>query len=613
MSDVALDRVATKVAPSWAVATQLARREGLRIIRHPIFLVGALLSLATFGLFTWQSAPVLHRDDVFVAGGLLPLAATTLIVANLAASRSTRNSTDELYDGTITSGAVRTTGHLLSLIYPTLGSLAVAAAMFVYMLLDAPVGTPRVAEILVGPFCVALMGAIGIAIGRWKSHPALGPMAVVAIGAIETLLIQPIVSWQGTGAETVQSAWLAPWVPMSLTGQVPSELVLRPALWHLVFLAGLVIMFAAVAVGREQKSAHVAGMLVVSVITIVLGSMGQFRPPSDSQRAALAALVEDPDEHQVCEERGSVTYCAYPAYAGWIDRWAAPVEGALALIPETERPQDLVVRQRFGSYFEGPTDLPADTMRSMERDLRRSQRLGAAEPTFYTGTRWGRGEPEGEYEMGLALHVAMTSLEFPASRADMKLTDAEIEPLREAMLAMEPGRQRTQARRDLATRGQGYCHTNGQARALAAWWIAAQATPATRAAVTRVVKDTPYGLVIYENQGRRIAAYYGFFVPIYPLVPPPMWDRVGFNGDEFYYAAELLTQPSDRVATVVSESWNELIQPSTTTESVLDEFQLEPHPTIEEQIAALPDDVELEQGHRRWTTQSNYFGGLPCP
>lgn len=612
MSVVALDRVMTRT-PGWAVAAQLARREGLRIIRHPIFLVGALLSLATFGLFTWQSAPVLHRDDIFVAGSLLPLAAATLIVANLAASRSTRNSTDELYDGTITSGAVRTTGHLLSLAYPAVASLGVAGVMFVYMLLDAPVGTPRIAEVLVGPFCVALLGAIGIAIGRWKAYPALGPMAVVAVTALETLLIQPIVTWQGTGAQTVQGPWFAPWVPTGLTGQVPSELVLRPAAWHLLFLAGLIFVFAALAVGREQRGPRVAAVLVAGIVAIVLGSVGQVTPPSDSQRAALVALVEEPDEHQVCEERGTVTYCAYPAYVGWIDRWAAPVEGALALIPENERPQDLVVRQRFGSYFEGPTDLPADTMRSMERDLRRSQRLGTTEPTFYTGTRWGRGETEGEYEIGLALHVAMTALDFPASRADMALTDAEIKHLRETMLAMEPGRQRVQARRDLASRSQGYCYTNFQARALAAWWITAQATPATRAAVTRVVKDTPYGLVIYENKGRRIATYYGFNVPIYPLVPPPMWDRVGLNGDEFYYAAELLKQPSDQVATVVSESWNELIQPKTTTESILDELQLEPHPTIEEQIAALPDDVELEQGHRRWTTQSSYIGGLPCP
>ena len=600
-------------APTWAVATQLARREGLRIIRHPIFLVGALLSLATFGLFTWQSAPVLHRDDVFVAGGLLPLAVATLLISNLAASRSTRNSTDELYDGTITSGAVRTTGHLLSLIYPAVASLVVAAVMFIYMLVDSPVGTPRVAEVLVGPFCVALLGAIGIAIGRWKAHPALGPMAVVAIGAIETLLIQPIVSWQGTGAETVQGPWFAPWVPTSLTGQVPSELVLRPTAWHLLYLAGLILMFAAVAVGREQKGARFAGVLVVGIIAIVLGSMGQSRPPSDSQRAALVALIQNPDDHQVCEDRGAVTFCAYPAYAGWIDRWAAPVEGALALIPPTERPEHLIIRQEFGSYFEGPTDLPPEVMASLRRGHLRSVHRGATDPVLYTGVRWGRGETEGDYELGLSLYVAMAALDFPASRSDMALSDAEVASLSKEILPTLPKGQRAQEKRDLENGRLGYCYTSGQARALAAWWIAAQATPATRASVSRVAEETPYGLVIYENQGRRIAAYYGSFVPIYPLVSPPMLDRVGLNGKEFYYAAQLLKQEKEQVVTVLTRRWAELVQPDSQTESILDELGLEAHPSIAEQIAALPDDVELERGHRRWSNQASWEGGLPCP
>lgn len=611
MSVVALDRVVTR-APDWAVAIQLARREGLRSSRHPVFLVGALLSLGTFGLFTWQSAPVLHRDDIFVAGSLLPLAAATLIVANLAASRSKRNATDELYDGTVTSGAMRTAGHLLSLAYPVVASLAVAAVMFVYMFVDEPVGTPRIAEVLVGPFCVALLGAIGVAIGRWKAHPALGPMAVVAIGALELLLIQPIVNWRGVGAQTVQGPWFAPWVPMGLTGEVPSELVLRPAAWHLLFLGGLVLLFAALAIGREQRGPRVVAVLATGIVAIVLGCVGQFTPPSDEERAVLAALVENPDEHQVCEKRGTVTYCAYPAYAGWIDRWAAPVEGALALIPAGERPDDLVIRQRFGSYFEGPTDLPAKAQHALERDHRRLQRWGSSEPILFTGTRWGRGETVGEYEIGIALHVAMTALDFPATRAEMALSDSDRARLLKEMLPTVPQRYQRQVRRDLESRRQTFCHTNGQARALAAWWIAAQSTPATRASVTRVTTDTPYGLVIYETQGRRIAANFGSYVPLYPLVSPPIADRISLSGEEFYYAARLLDQPAEGVAGVFGEHWNELIEPATPSTDVLDDLGLEPHPTIDEQIAALPDDVELEPGHRKWAEQNSYLGGIPC-
>lgn len=611
MSIVALDGALAKV-PRWAVAVQLARHEGSRLVRHPVFIAGTVFSLAMFGLLTWQSAPVLHRDDVFVGGSLLPLAAATLIIANLATSRAARNSTDELYKGTVTSTASRTVAQLLSLAFPIAASMGVVGVMFVYMLMDSPVGTPRIAEVLVGPVCVGLFGGIGIALGRWKPHPALGPMAVVALAAIETLLIQPIVSWQGTGGQTGPGPWVAPWVPMGLTGEVPSELVIRPTAWHLLFLLGIGLLFAAVALARDERGARVGALLAAGMAGIVMGSIGQFTPPTDSQRAALAALIENPEDHQVCEERAGVTYCAYPAYAGWIDRWAVPVEGALRLIPPDARPEGLVVRQKFGAYFEGPTDLPISTARAAERDLRRAQRLGTSGPTFYTSTRWGRGETEGVYEIGLALHVAMTALDFPESRDEMVLSRAVVEELRETLLPTVPTRSQGELKRNLvAGKRQSYCYTSGQARALAAWWIAGQATPGTRAAVSRTSKENPYGLTIYETNGRQIAANYGSYVPLYPMAPPPMWDRLGLGGEDFHYAAALLEKPTDEVTTILHDRWTELSEASTTTESVLDDFELESHPTLDAQIAALPDDVELEQGHRRWT-DTEYPGGIPC-
>ena len=610
MSVAALDRIAVRV-PGWAVAVQLARHEGLRMVRHPILWVGGLLSLALFGLLTWQSAPVLHRDDVNVAGALLPFAAATLIVANLAASRAARNGTDELYNTAPASRALRTLSQLLALAFPVGVSLTVAGAMFVYMFIDAPVGTPRFAELAAGPVSVALLGAAGVTVGQWKPHPGLGPMAVVVIMAFEILLIQPVIGLAGTNAEFTQRIpWFALWIPLSLTSEVPSEIVIRPGGWHLLYLVGLAVVVAAVALARDGHRARLVPLLVAGAAAAVLGSIGQLTPASSAQRAALASLMVDPEHYQVCEVRLGVTYCAYPAYAPWIDRWAAPIEGALARIPPNSRPQRLVVRQRFGSYFEGPVDIPQSTIRELERDRRREERLGAWPPTFWTGTSWGRGETEGEYEVGLALWAAMEAVELPSNRRELVLTDAETEVIRGEMLQALPAKQRVQAEKGLRRGRSYYCTTLGQARGLAALWIAAQSTPETRGTVRRVASDTPFGVNFYEHEGQRFAYYEGPFMPLYPLVPPPMWDRVQFVDSEFHYAASLLDRPADEVAEVFAQRWDDVLQPTTSTAHVLDDLGLTPHPTIEDQVAALPDDVKVDRGTLRGGTTIS--DSIPC-
>lgn len=122
---------------------------------------------------------------------------------------------------------------------------------------------------------------------------------------------------------------------------------------------------------------------------------------------------------------------------------------------------------------------------------------------------------------------------------------------------------------------------------------------------------SPYGLRIYEVEGKRTATYLGPFIPLYPLNPPQMWDSVNFADAEFHYAAKLLERPTDEVASFVTERWDDLTTPTAPTESFLTEMGITRHPTIEEQIAALPDDVELEQGRRMWHPDA-YLGTIPC-
>lgn len=614
MSVVALDRVVGNRSAS-AVAIQLARGEGRRMLRHPIMWVGVLSSIVTYGFFTWHAAPVLHRDDIFTAGALLPLAAATLIVANLASSRATRNATDEIYDTTSSSPGLRTIGHLVSLAYAVALASGLIGLMLVYMFLDAPVGTLRVAEIVVGPLTVALFGSVGVAIGRWNPHPALGPMAVVVAGALQYLLLQPIIGPNPISTlDRNPSPWLAPWVPSSMTGEVPSELVIRPAGWHLLYLVGLIPIIAAFALSRQGSRGRLLPLFIAGTAATIMGVVGQFTPASASQRDALADLLEHPEDHQVCEERRGVTYCAYPAYVGWIDRWAAPIEGALDRIPVDERPTDLTVRQRFGSYFEGPVDVPQETLRAVERAHRRGPQDDGLGTTLWTDTRWGRGATEGGYAIGLALAVTMEALDFPSSRAEIRPTPDEIALFYATVLPTIEERFRNKAARLLRPGRRLYgCHTAHQARAMVAMWIAGQATPATRAAVTSSATDSPYGVRIYETNGKRYATYIGPFIPLYPEVPPPMWDRVSFGEAEFHYAARLLSRPDEEVAAVIAERWDEITEPTAMTETFLGDLGLAPHETIENQIAGLPDDVKLERGGRRqWSSDASFGQTIPC-
>src|SRR3990172_5333679 len=59
----------------------------------------------------------------------------------------------------------------------------------------------------------------------------------------------------------------------------------------------------------------------------------------------------------VCQQQGTVTYCAYAGYEGWIPEWAAQVVPVLALTPEAVATRPLEIRQQV-LYFDDDEDLP---------------------------------------------------------------------------------------------------------------------------------------------------------------------------------------------------------------------------------------------------------------
>ena len=117
---------------------------------------------------------------------------------------------------------------------------------------------------------------------------------------------------------------------------------------------------------------------------------------------------------------------------------------------------------------------------------------------------------------------------------------------------------------------------------------------------------------IYEVNGKRRASYVGPFLPLYPEIPPPMWDRVSFGDAEFHYAARLLDRPDDEVGKVLAAHWKELEDPTTLTSTILDDLNVTPHTSVEQQVAELPADVKPEPHRQMWNPYAYYVQTIPC-
>lgn len=278
MTSVALE--SQQLAPTvW----QLARVEGRRLLRHPVLLVAFVLSV----VWVVALAKGMVGGDYFaVAGpGLLPLLAV-LVAANLAALRSRRSDTDELYESLPSPERTRTLAHLLSLGWLLAGSaLFVAAALVGLGGLDGFVigfaGTtevPSVAELAQGPLAITTVAALGIALARWIPFLPAAPVLTAGLVAFQ----MPTTLW---GIESVWK-WFLPLAnaadtppgtsfPCDRSGEGVSwcgEPVFQTtaAGWHLAYLAGLGVAFGAAAVLRHDRRPRtvaigVAGLAVATV------------------------------------------------------------------------------------------------------------------------------------------------------------------------------------------------------------------------------------------------------------------------------------------------------------------------------------------------------------
>ncbi|MFL5797747.1 MAG: hypothetical protein ACJ77A_07400 [Actinomycetota bacterium] len=236
--------------------------EGRRLITHP-----AILAAAGVILLVGVRGPGALRFLLLVGAGYFALGIGTLVAANLCASRSRRDGTDELLTTLPLRSADRAAAQLLSVAFPLGAALLVGGvlAMTTRPWAGASVrlgieprtimhGLPDFAQ---GPLLIAFLGVAGVVLARWFGTAASVPIvfgAIVAINWIAGLTRGPL-------------HWLNPAAEYSQTHLEPASVM--P--WHLAYLVGLIMLMGLVALARRPRA---PGVQVYGAAAVALTALG---------------------------------------------------------------------------------------------------------------------------------------------------------------------------------------------------------------------------------------------------------------------------------------------------------------------------------------------------
>jgi hypothetical protein len=223
----------------------LARTETRKLLRHPAFLGAPALILLLVGRGSFEDGRNSGGTLIALAVGLF---AATLLSANLAALRSRRDGTDELFGSTPSSRERRTAAHLLSVLAGPCVLVILLGPGAYFLRLDGRLLIAIEPTLpLQGVLVVMVFGAFGVALARWIPSILAAPVAVVA--HVTTPLI-----------------WAVPWVVIP-----ESDANLG---WHLVYLCGAILFFATMAFVRDRprpaRIAVAATALALAITSAVL-------------------------------------------------------------------------------------------------------------------------------------------------------------------------------------------------------------------------------------------------------------------------------------------------------------------------------------------------------
>ncbi|MEV0533083.1 ABC transporter permease [Kitasatospora sp. NPDC050463] len=374
-----------------ATVVALARVEAVRLLRHPAVLAALALYAGFWGydLATGDAGnrfPVLQDASWSVHLPLLLLAAGVLLAANQGALRAHRNGTEPVYEVLVVDRARRVGAHLLATVPVVLLAALLTAARVGYLAArPGAAGEVRVLDVLAGPGCVLLAGAVGVLLAVLATAPAIAPLALVGLGMLTFAgAVNSSADWRWFGLVAVENENAAP---------LPASLVDRPAGAHLLWLAALTAVCAVAAVvraGARGTGWKVAGALAL-VVALVAGFL-QLSGVAPDVAERRTAFTERPAAQQSCTTRSGISYCAFPGFEVWTGEWADVAEGVLRHVPQDAAHGPFAVRQRIFPAGGSSSSGVAPPLKAWAADDAAAGTPGAVT----VGTDWSDGAAGGD-------------------------------------------------------------------------------------------------------------------------------------------------------------------------------------------------------------------------
>jgi hypothetical protein len=487
-----------------AVARALTRTEARRLLRHPSVLIG--VALAVLVIRTAASGNILSDADGHVALGLVPLAWATTIATNLSVLRGRHDGTGELYESMPSPPTARTLAHLLSgWVAAGAGAVVLLGWLALEWWAGGTVGSPNVAELVVGPLLVAGAAALGVLVARWVPHPLVGALLVVA-----TVFVQGKLSESGASP----FRWMAFVVE---GGADDGQSFPGPVDWHVAYLGGTVMIAGVLAIARHGVQRRVAVWLAVAVGVTGLAAVAQTRPLPDAEVRRQAALLTHPDLE--CETRAGVRYCTRRHFGARVGQWEGPVQGVLARVPGEVRDRGLVVSMRDLNVVSNANCTPTPRLRLLPERVRARvdpTLVWPADGAVHPDKEWPWDEECSFTDHGVALTVQVGAW----------------------AVGLPPAQAATSSP----------CVASGQARSVIALWLAGQSTPGGARGLTDIGRGSGPGTTLNFGESANW----------------PSWG-VAYAKLDLAVALALLERPADEVGRLALDHWTRLVDPSAST------------------------------------------------
>jgi hypothetical protein len=496
----------------------LARADGRRLLRHPAFVGGVVLTPLT-GLAAAQTETTWGSISGSLALALVPLGWLTIVATDLVALRPRRTGADELFAALPAPQAARTGGLLVAGIGPVLvaTALVIGGVLMVDITRgDELAGTLQWAETAAGILLVAGSVCVGVAVARWFPSAGFGVLAVLATILIQVRFLD-VTTWpwdRSAGDPMRFLAFLAPWAPNG-----DDVLEVRPAGWHVVYLGALVLVVACVALLRDGGRRLLGGAVTAAVLVAASAGWMQTRPLSDAREDHMVSYLTEPADHQVCETTGRTQVCAYPGFAGRLSGWSERIESVLSVLP----PDALDGRGHLMATQRAPIIVGNEDCSPVPFE-------DGLPPTVAQ-----RLTPERLWPADGHVHPGYREETFPCSERSTNGLALSVQTAAWAV-GLPPAPHHRNVR----------CTANGQARAAVAIWAAASAQADGGGTIRRVLDAGTIGTTLgfdgWDN--------------------PPMWG-VRYAVADIALALDMLELRREEVTAVLADSWDRWIDPTT--------------------------------------------------